>query len=456
MKIHFIGIGGIGVSALAQYYLAKGHKVSGSDLVRSEMTEFLREKGAKIYLGHNPSNLIRKSKVKSQKSKVQAKSQNYPDLVIYSPAISKDNPELKAAKKLKIKTLSYPQALGELTKKYFTIAVCGTHGKSTTAAMISLILIKAKLDPTVIIGTKLKEFGDSNFREGKSKYLIIEADEWKGAFLRYFPKIIVLTNIEKEHLDYYRDLNHILKTYQRFISHLGKKGVLIKNAKCKMKNEKLQCKVQNFSLKQKEVKTLKKILKVPGEHNILNALAALEVGRALKIPDKVSFRALSQYQGAWRRFEERELKIKNLKLKIISDYAHHPTEILATLKAAREKYPNKKIWCYFQPHQYQRTFYLFKEFVQVLKEVKKKAFVDKLILTDIYDVPGREKATLKKKINAKKLVKEVGLQDVVYIPKKKHFLLNFFYSNLYSSQIIIIMGAGDIYQIVSQIENSAN
>ena len=171
MKIHFIGIGGIGVSALAQYYLAQGAEVSGSDLVSSELTDLLKEKGARVFIG-------------------QHKAENLPqdvDLVVYSPAVPEDNPELQQAKEAKVQ--SYPQALGGLTKKYSTIAVSGSHGKSTTAAMISLIMIKAGLDPTVILGTKLKEFGDSNFRLGQSKYLVIEADEHQASFLNYWPKI---------------------------------------------------------------------------------------------------------------------------------------------------------------------------------------------------------------------------------------------------------------------------
>jgi len=431
MKIHFIGIGGIGVSALAQYYLSKGHQVSGSDLVSSEITTLLKKKGVKIYIGPHKKNRL-KSDIKQ---------------VIYSPAVKKNNPEFLEAKKREIKIQSYPQALGELTKKYFTIAVSGTHGKSTTTAMISLILIKAGLDPTVIIGTKLKEFGNSNFRTGKGKYLIIEADEWNASFLNYWPKIIVLTNIEKEHLDYYKNLKHILKTYQEFISHLSRDGVLIINkddkniSKLKTKNLKPHLESQNFNLKQKEAKKLKKILKIPGEHNILNALASLKTARILKIPDRVSFKALSEYRGSWRRFEKCKFKIGNQKLEIISDYAHHPTEIKVTLKTTREKFPHKKIWCVFQPHQYQRTFYLFKDFVKVFREIP----IDKLIITDIYDVAGREQGDIKDRINSEKLVKTINRTWVIYLPKKK--IINYLKKNLKGREVVIIMGAGDIYKI---------
>ena len=446
MKVHFIGIGGIGVSALAQYYLAKGHRVSGSDLVRSEITDFLRKKGAKISTNSKP---------KSQKSKPQLKTQKFVkrvNLLIYSPAVPKDHPELKMAKKLGVKCLSYPEALGELTKKYFTIAICGTHGKSTTTAMISLILIKAGFDPTVILGTKLKEFRNSNFRMGKSKFLVIEADEWQASFLNYWPKIIVLTNIEREHLDYYKNLNHIFKTYREFIKHLPKKGILVMNggdkniSNLKSQISNLNLKTQIYNLKQKEVKKLRKILKVPGEHNVLNALAALKVARVLKIPDKISFKALAEYKGAWRRFEEKDLKIENCKLKIISDYAHHPTEIAATLKAAREKYPNRKIWCIFQPHQYQRTYYLFSEFVKVFKT----APVEKLIITDIYDVAGREKKLVKKKVNSKKLIAKIKKSWAIYLPKQE--IINYLKKNLKGKEIIVIMGAGDIYNLTREME----
>jgi len=212
-KIHFIGIGGIGVSALAGYYLKKGFLVSGSDLVASEITDTLKKKGARIFIGnHKKENLPQKIK-----------------LVIYSLAVKSSNPELKEAKNKKIRTLSYPEALGELTKRYYTIAVSGSHGKSTTSAMIALILKKANLDPTVIIGTKLREFHNRNYRVGKSKYLVIEADEYKGAFLNYWPKIIVLTNIEPEHLDYFKSLNREIKIFKRYISHLPKSGLLIIN-----------------------------------------------------------------------------------------------------------------------------------------------------------------------------------------------------------------------------------
>jgi UDP-N-acetylmuramate--alanine ligase len=434
-KVHFIGIGGIGVSALAGYFSKKGIKITGSDLVQSETIEVLKRAGARVFIGkHSARNLPKDV-----------------DLIIYSPAVQPNNPEVKKAKKLGIKVQSYPEALGELTKKYFTIAVSGTHGKSTTVSMVALILIKAGFDPTVIVGTKLKQFKGNNFRMGKSKYLVIEADEWQASFLDYWPEIIVLTNIEAEHLDYYRNLGHILKTYRKYISHLSREGVLVMNGDdkniLKVKSQISNVKCQKFSLKQKETKRLKKILRIPGNYNVYNALAALVVARSLKIPDRVSFKALSKYKGAWRRFET----IKNVpigkkrKIIIISDYAHHPTEIKATLEAAREKFSNRKIWCVFQPHQHQRTFYLFKNFVKTFV----KAPVDKLIITDIYDVAGREKKGLKKRISPKTLIREINKDWAVYLPKGR--IKNYLRKNLKGRETVIIMGAGDIYKLIDEL-----
>ena len=280
MKIHFIGIGGIGISALAQYFFRKGNAVQGSDLVESEVTKFLRHKGIKIFLNQRKSNITKDI-----------------DEVIYSPAVKDTNPEIKQAKKLGIKCSTYPEALGILTRNYFTIAVCGTHGKSTTTAMISLILIKAGFDPTVIVGTKLKNFlnsGDkkyfpegTNFRMGHSKYLVIEADEYAASFLNYWPKIIVLTNIEEDHLDYYHNLNNLLGSFKKFVSHLSKDGILVENGNDKnigrILKRKIRCPIFNFRLLDNKYKSrIAKILKVSGDYNVLNALAALQVAKLLK------------------------------------------------------------------------------------------------------------------------------------------------------------------------------
>ncbi|MFA5878029.1 MAG: Mur ligase domain-containing protein [Candidatus Staskawiczbacteria bacterium] len=428
MKIHFIGIGGIGVSALAQYYLSEGAEVSGSDLASSEITDLLKEKGAQVILGEHKAVNISKDL----------------ELVIFSPAVEQKNPELKEAKKKKIRCLSYPEALGELTKKYFTITVSGSHGKSTTTSMLSLVLVEAGLDPTVIVGTKLKEFGNSNFRHGKGRYLVIEADEWQASFLNYWPKIAVLTNIEREHLDYYKDLNHILRTFKEYVGHLPNDGVLVVNKEDEnigkvLKSAKSQ--VVYYSQNQPEAKKVKDVLTIPGKHNVYNGLAVLSVARALSIPDDKTFTSLSKYTGAWRRFEISDKTMNGVKYKLVNDYGHHPTEVRVTLEAIREKFPEQKILCFFQPHQYQRTFNLFDDFVQVFRN----ASIDRIIITDIYSVAGREKATIKRKVRSQRLVEAIERENVIYLQKEK--IVDYLKKNIDSDSVVVLMGAGDIYDV---------
>jgi len=448
MNIHFIGIGGIGISALAKYYLRHGCKVSGSDLNSSEITDGFKKDGAKIFIGPQKAGNLPKDV----------------EIVVYSPAVKKDNPELKKAfslnslkKKNKILVKSYPEALGDLTKKYFTIAVSGTHGKSTTTAMIGLLLAKAGFDPTVIVGTKLKEFGDSNCRIGKSNYLVIEADEHFSSFLNYWPKIIVLTNIGKDHLDYYKNLSNILKSFKKYVFHLP------------TQSSKLPFGIRDYTLKQREVKKLREILKIPGEHNISNALAALTVARILKIKDKVSFKSLSEFKGSWRRFEIEKCSLKKKKIIFVSDYAHHPTEISATLKAAREKWPEKKILLIFQPHHYQRVFYLFKSFVGTFKEILIKKWADDIFITDIYDVAGRESNKIRKKIDSKVLVRAIRnsfkkstrilAENISYINSNSgknswefREIMNYLKQNLKGGEVVIVMGAGSIYRVLDKVK----
>ncbi|MGD0576894.1 MAG: UDP-N-acetylmuramate--L-alanine ligase [Candidatus Staskawiczbacteria bacterium] len=438
MKIHLIGIGGIGVSALAQYYLSKGHEISGSDLVASEITDFLKNKNIKIIIGNSAENI----------------KQDF-DLVVYSPAVKSDNPELKKAKELGIKTQSYPEALGELTKEFYTIAVAGSHGKSTTTAMIALVLIKAGLDPTVIVGTKLKEFGGSNFRAGKSKFLVVEACEYDDSFLHYEPKIIVVTNIDKEHLDYFKTFANVKKAFKNFIVRLPAGGFLVfnKDDKYPPKILKPKFKIFGYSIKQKRPKgypeKIKSILKVPGMHNVSNAMAVLQVAKILAIPDKITFRALAEFKGTWRRFETKQGIANGKKIVVVSDYGHHPNEISATLKAAREKYPNKKIWCIFQPHQHQRTFYLFNDFVKTFRDAK----IDNIIITDIYDVAGRETKKINSEVSSERLAKKINRKNVSYLPMdslESFVKENIPFGGIKIGEVLIIMGAGDIYKLAEK------
>jgi UDP-N-acetylmuramate--alanine ligase len=425
-KIHFIGIGGIGMSALAQYYLSRKNHVSGSDLIESEIMKLL---DIDFSLGEH-------------------KAQNIPletDLVIYSPAITLDNPELKQALKLGLEVKSYPQALGELTREYFTIAVSGTHGKSTTSSMISLILEKAGLDPTCILGTKLEEFNDSNFRSGESQYLVIEADEYKRAFLDYNPDILVLTNIEEDHLDYYRDLKDIMDAFREYLGRIKENGLLIFNQDdqniVKILDNR---KNEGYSINSPQAQEIREVLKVPGDHNVSNALAALTCACSLGIEKEKALKTLSFFKGSWRRFQVFEKD----NLTLISDYAHHPTEIEKTLKAAREKYPDRKIRCVFQPHQYERTMRLAQGFIQALKQ----APVDEIIVCPVYDVAGRESVQAKEQMDSEKLVNLINKESVKYKGSLEE-ANDYLKKTLTDNEVLIVMGAGDIYNLLVELKN---
>ncbi len=429
-KAHFIGIAGIGISALAQYFKSHNLIVSGSDL--SECSDLIQKRFI-IYTKHSPSNIEKDV-----------------DIVIYSNAITINNPEMIKAKKMGIKIMSYPEAIGEITKQYFTIAVSGTHGKSTTTAMISSIMIDAGLDPTVIVGTKIKSFKNNNFRKGKSKYLLIEADEYKAALLHYYPKIAIINNIEEDHLDYYKNINDIIATFEKYIKKNVKDNTLILNKDDKNIKKIVAAHKKTpvfFSLKE-NTEDIK--LKIPGDHNRYNALAALATSRELKINKKIATNALFNFKGTWRRFEEKTITIKkNTNIKVINDYAHHPTAVSATIKTAEEKYKNKKIFLVFQPHQYERTYQLFNKFQDALSNNS----LEKIIITDIYSVKGRESTEIKKKVNSKMLTN--GINNAIYI-KNDDEVYKYILKNLQNKNILIIMGAGDIYLLENKLNINNN
>ncbi len=433
MKVYLIGIGGIGISALARYYLSKGAKIMGSDLASNETTEELIQEGIQIFIGpHQPEHLP-----------------DDIDLVVYTAATSEDNPERKRALQLqkenpKLEILSYPQALGKISRSYFTIAVSGVHGKSTTAAMISRMLIEAGLDPTIAIGTKMKELPEKNFRAGKSRYLVLEADEWQASFLNYYPQVLVITSIEEEHLDFYHGLEDILQTYQKLIQHLPLGGILIINDDSPATHRltiRPDLQVFHYSLADPLASLLGKILKVPGKYNLSNALTSFNVGRALKLDREMIIRGLEKYEGCWRRFDQRLGKLEEKDFTLVYDYAHHPTALKSFLQALREKFPQRKILAVFQPHQYERTAKLFSQFVQVLKEAD--AWVDQLIITDIYQVAGREKKG-EKKIKAETLVQAAQSPSVVFQSPEK--LSSYLQKELEGGEVVAVIGAGDIYE----------
>ncbi len=531
MKIHFIGIGGIGVSALARYFLARGDEVSGSDAAESEIIEDLRKMGAKIppVKGRDPHGALRPNPPLQSGEQI--------DSLIYSAAVQEDNPELVEARKQEIKCQKYAEALGELTKEKFTIAVSGMHGKSTTTAMIGLIMEKAGLDPTVIVGTKvrwneenlpqplLKEGGYSlpkgragedfsNFRMGQSKYLVIEADEYDRSFLNYWPKILVLLNIEEEHLDTYTGgLPDIMKTFEEYIGHLPEDGILVANEEdenvatlLNSKSEILNSKqIQNSKIKIQKYNSnngrgLK--LKIPGRHNIGNANAALSVAKVLGIADKIADKTLNEFIGTWRRME---YKGEFNGAKIYDDYGHHPTEIKATLAGARELFyfptlkkgikgekprverrgrnaalrrgghaplrgekprgghaplrgdlnPSQPPFKKGGEHKLWCVFqpHQYHRTYDLFEQfVGAFADADKTIILPIYSVAGRESEEIKQKVSSEKLVEAISKND-----KEVLFMEDFgktaeyLKGNLQPGDVCIIMGAGDAYNLTGRL-----
>ncbi len=451
-KIFFIGIGGIGVSALAKLLKSQGKKVSGSDKYSSEITDELRKRGIRVYIGHREKNIDSDT-----------------DLVIYSAAVGPEIPEMKKAAELKIKQLSYPEALGLITENKDTIAVSGTHGKSTTTAILGLILIEAKLDPTIIVGSKVGPFKYDNLQIGKSDYFVVEACEWRAHMLNLKPKIVILTNLEKDHLDYYKNFKNIKKTFDEYVSRLPKDGLLVlnaddrncleigKSAKCKkitygIKNKTASCRadnavvknqIQQFNLFWHKKDLGRFFLKIPGQFNIYNALAAVSCALSLRVIPETIKEVLADFKGIWRRFEKigeySPRQWRGRRALIFSDYAHHPTAVKETLKAAREFYPNRRLVVVFQPHHFDRTKRLFSSFT--------KAFDlgDLIILNEIYGVPGRE---LKKDISSRDLVRELkkrGLNALYTgnLIETKKLLLN----KIRKNDLVLIIGAGDIYKL---------
>lgn len=419
---HFIGIGGIGVSSLAQILHTKGKIVSGSDNFPSELTKSLKKNGIKVSDKHDEKNITKKHQ-----------------LVIYSPAVPSNNPELKKAKELAIPCLSYPEALGELSKEYFTIAIAGTHGKSTTTAMTSLILMAGKFDPTVVIGTKLRELKNKNFRVGKSKYLVIEACEYRRSFLHFRPDILVITNIEAEHLDYYKDLDDYQEAFHEIASKVPKDGHIIVNSTEKNLEPILKnCSAQIIKWKDK----LKAKPGIPGEFNLVNATNAATVGQLLGIKEKSINSAIKKYKGSWRRMDYKKKKLG--KTQFIDDYGHHPTEVRVTLAAIREKHPEAKILCVFQPHQHSRTKMLLKEFGHAFNSV------DQVIIPNIYQVRDSEEVV--KSINVDDLVNEIKIQQPhVKNGQGLEKTAKYIKENHKKYDIVVTMGAGDISKIYKLI-----
>ena len=432
------------MSGIAQILLRKGISVSGSDIKESEIVQVLRQLGAKIYIGHHRRNITGAS------------------LVVYSSAIRADNPELKEADRLNIRTIKRAEALAELMDEEAIITVSGAHGKTTTATLVSHILLKAGLYPTAIIGGVSRNW-QSNAYLGQGKFLVIEADESDGSFLYYRPDYSIITNIDYEHLDYYKDFSNLLATFKEFIARTKDKGCLFgyngdKNVSSILRNsarkhmlfgltEEADIFARNIIMqgftsefdciyKGKLLDRFK--LVVAGEHNIINSLAAIGVAREIGIDLEVIKEALATYLGTQRR-----LQVKyNLKdILVIDDYAHHPTELKATLKAV-SRLGYRRVIAVFQPHRYTRTQLLLDEFTNCFDSV------DEVIITDIY--PAGEEPI--KGIDAKRLyekLKTKRFSKVNYLSKSE--IVEGVLDEVKGGDLIVTLGAGDIGRIADEL-----
>ena len=443
-KIHCIGIGGIGLSAIAEILLSRGYEVSGSDMKESAETVRLASKGARVFIGHRAENV------------------EQADLLVFSAAVGHDNPEMKRAEERGIPILSRAQMLGLLMQEYEnSIAVSGTHGKTTTTSMVSLILERAKLEPTILVGGNLTEIG-GNVKVGHSRYFITEACEYMDSFLSLKPKIEIILNIDSDHLDYFKDIDHIVSSFDKFAHLVPGSGTIIAYDANPFVNQVIRDldNVVTFGLSENcdyyaanikfnedgmpsfdvchDGKMLSRVqLAVPGEHNILNALAAFTCACVLGVEPALTKETLETYHGTQRRFDLVGTTARGVK--IVDDYAHHPTEIKATLSAS-ENVPHNKLWCIFQPHTYTRTIALFDEFADAFEKA------DHLILAEIY--AAREKNIYK--ISSAQLaekIKETHPDKDVLFMEDFAAIADYVDSQAQRGDMVITMGAGDIYKV---------
>jgi UDP-N-acetylmuramate--alanine ligase len=411
-KIHFIGIGGIGISAIARMLLLEGKQITGSDRDETKVTEELRKAGATIFIG-------------TRKENIPADC----DLIIYTVAIPETDPEFIEAKRLNVKMLTYPETLNIISKEKYTIAVSGTHGKTTVTAMVAKVMIDAGLDPTVIVGSLI---GDTNFIMGQSKYLVVEADEYKKSFHNLEPSILVINNLDLDHLDFYKDLADIQDSFLHLAKKLPVDGFLICNTKLpnlKPIIENVKCKVIDYS----ELELKEKLL-VPGEHNRQNAKTAFAVAKVLNIDLKKAESSLAQFAGTWRRFEYKG-KTKTGAL-VYDDYAHNPQKVKAALQGAREMFPDKRIVVVFQPHLFSRTKLLLNEFATAFGDA------DEIILTPIF--PARE--VFDPTISSEILAERIRTTPVRSFPDFAS-IVSYLQTSLGPNDVLITMGAGEQYKI---------
>jgi UDP-N-acetylmuramate--alanine ligase len=442
-KIHFVGIGGIGMSGIAEILIDQGFRVSGSDRALSEVTEHLQSLGATIYEGHKAENLAADV-----------------DTLVYSSAVASENPELAEAERRKIPIVRRAEMLAEVMRLKYGIGIAGTHGKTTTTSMVSLVLLEGGFDPTVIVGGKLSGLGGTNARLGKGDFIVVEADEFDRSFLSITPTIAVLTTLETDHLDCYRDLEDIKGAFIQFANKVPFYGFIVlcldepalQDIMPQISKKKLltygltpQADIQAIEIHHKENTSTFTVtrgfddlgqvtLQIPGKHNIQNALAAIAVGLQLGVPFSKVKAGIEKFTGVYRRWEK---KGEVDGIAVYDDYAHHPTECRATLSGVKSGW-RRRVVCVFQPHRYSRTRDFYEEFG--------KAFLlaDVLVLTDVY--PAREEpiqgVTGELIANA---AKQFGHKDVHYIQDKKQ-LPEYLKKNTRPGDIVITMGAGDIWK----------
>lgn len=442
--VHFIGIGGISMSGLAEILLDEGFTVTGSDAHRSGLTSRLEEKGAKIQYGQRASNIT-----------------DGINVVVYTAAIHPDNPEFQAAVKKNIPMLTRAQLLGEMMQNYGqAVNVAGTHGKTTTTSMLTEILLAAGKDPTVTVGGILPSIG-GNIRVGGPELFVTEACEYTNSFLSFYPTMELILNIEADHLDFFKDIEDIRRSFRLFAQKLDEKGTLVISSDIRdllAFTEGLRCRLVTFGrdrdasdysacditydeyaragytllVKGKEEGRI--TLNVPGEHNVYNSLAALAAARELGVSMEQIRAGLSHFAGTNRRFEK---KGEVGGVTVIDDYAHHPQEIAATLAAAKN-YPHKKLWCVFQPHTYTRTAALLDDFASSLSAA------DEVVLADIYAAREENTVGVSSADLAEKITKSGG--KARYLPSFDE-IETFLLENCVPGDLLITMGAGDIVKV---------
>lgn len=452
-KIHFVGVGGIGMSGMAELLFNLGYKISGSDLEQSDITNNLEEIGIKVFIGHNKNNI------------------EDIDLLVYSSAVNLDNVEIVKAKNNNIPYIKRAEMLGELLKvKSNSVAVAGTHGKTTTTSMLGVILNTAKIDPTIVVGGIVQDF-KTNSVLGKGDTIIVEADEYDKTLLSLKPNRSIVTNIDLEHVDCYPNIDNLRQTFLSFLNSIPFFGMNVicyddQNIKMIIKDIKRpyikyghsnECDVRYANPRYDNFKTSYDLfinnnkvsrinLKVPGKHNILNSLAAICIALDMEIPIDIIKKGLFKYEGVKRRFEIKEkISNSNSKLYVVDDYAHHPSEIKATIETAKSNFNLDKLIIVFQPHLYSRTKTFYKEFADSLSNA------DTVILTDIY--PSREKKI--DNVNSNMIFERLDNKIDSYLLSKTK-IAKTIQKIISDSQdtMVIVMGAGDIKNIIPKIKNA--